>query len=70
MEQKLKEIHYGEMVPYYIMRYSFYEGHTDYRNDPIAIASIFGLRSLVEIENAFPENIYETLTDHFTKVDY
>ena len=29
--KKLSNIHTGEMVPYYIMRYGFYEGHTDYR---------------------------------------
>ncbi|UCF15336.1 MAG: HEAT repeat domain-containing protein, partial [Phycisphaerales bacterium] len=29
--KKLSHIHSGEMVPYYIMRYGFYEGHTDYR---------------------------------------
>lgn len=42
-------IHTGEMVPYYIMRYGFYEGHTDFRADPISIAVIFGLKNLQEI---------------------
>jgi hypothetical protein len=54
------------MEPYYVMRYGFYEGHTSYRVDPIAIAFIFGLRSLEEVEAAFPGAIYETLTTHFT----
>lgn len=31
----------------------FYEGHTDYRSDPIAIAWIFGLRNIEQIEVAF-----------------
>jgi len=46
------------MLPYYIMRYGFYEGHTDYRADPIAIAFIFGMRSLEEIEAAFEGRLY------------
>lgn len=64
--KKLSSIHIGEMAPYYIMRYGFYEGHTDYRADPIAIAFIFGLRTIEEIEAAFPGKLYETLTNHFT----
>ncbi len=54
------------MVPYYIMRYGFYEGHTSYRADPIAIACIFGLRSLQQIESAFEGRLSEVLTTHFT----
>lgn len=65
--QKLSTIHTGEMVPYYIMRYGFYEGHTDYRADPIAIAWIFGLRSIQQIEAAFNGKLYETLTGHFAR---
>jgi len=64
--KKLTYIHTGEMVPYYIMRYGFYEGHTSYRADPIAIARIFGLRSLPQIEAAFPGRLYEILTGRFT----
>jgi hypothetical protein len=63
--RKLSYIHTGEMVPFYIMRYGFYEGHTSYRTDPIAIAFIFGLKSIEEIEAAFEGRLYETLTDHF-----
>ncbi len=66
LEGKLTRFHFSEMVPYYIMRYGFYEGHTDYRADPIAIACIFGLKSVEEIENSFPGNLYSTLTNHFT----
>ena len=33
----------------------FYEGHTDYRADPITIAWIFGLRNIEQIEAAFDE---------------
>ncbi len=66
--QKLSFIHTGEMVPFYITRYGFYEGHTSYRADPIAIACIFGLRSLEEIASAFEGRLYETLTNHFSNV--
>ncbi|MHC4117996.1 MAG: hypothetical protein ACYSWO_10860 [Planctomycetota bacterium] len=63
--KKLTNIHTGEMVPYYIMRYGFYEGHTDYRADPIAIAFIFGIKSLEQIEAAFDGRLYEALTQHY-----
>ncbi|MCK4412390.1 MAG: hypothetical protein KAY32_02480 [Candidatus Eisenbacteria sp.] len=62
---KLGFIHIGEMVPYYIMRYGFYEGHTSYRADPLAIACIFGLKSIQEIESAFEGRLYQILTNHF-----
>ncbi|UCH13941.1 MAG: hypothetical protein JSV22_12650 [Bacteroidales bacterium] len=63
---KLTNLDISEMLPYYIMRYGFYEGHTDdYRCDPIAIASIFGLRSIEEINNSFQGDLYNTLTRHF-----
>lgn len=66
MVQRLTRFHFSEMVPYYIMRYGFYEGHTGYRADPIAIACIFGLKSLKEIENAFQGRLYERLFQHYT----
>lgn len=67
LQKKLSHIHTGEMEPFYIMRYGFYEGHTGYRADPIAISFIFGLKSLEEIEKAFEGNLYKALTEHFTK---
>jgi hypothetical protein len=66
-QKMLSHIHTGEMVPFYIMRYGFYEGHTGYRADPIAISLIFGLRSLEEIEKVFEGNLYKALTKHFTR---
>lgn len=65
--KKLASMHTGELEAYYIMHYGFYEGHTEYRTDPLAIAFIFGLRSLKEIESAFPGKIYEILTSHFIR---
>ena len=64
--KKLAYIHTGEMVPYYIQWYGFYEGHTDYRADPIAIAVLFNLKSITEIEKIFEGNLYRVLTNHFT----
>ena len=67
LEKKLCSIHFSEMAPYYIMRYGFYEGHTDYRADPIAIAFVFGLRSLKEIDNIFQGKLYKALSNHFVE---
>ena len=66
--KKLSSMHTGELEPYYIMHYGFYEGHTEYRADPVAIAFIFGLRSLEEIEAAFPGKIFNVLTTPFIKI--
>ncbi len=43
--------------------------HHRYRADPIAIACIFGLKSVEEIENAFPGRLYKTLINRFTEED-
>ncbi len=67
LEERISRLHFSEMGPYYVMRYGFYEGHTDYRADPVAIACIFGLRSVEEIENALRGHLYRTLTSHFTR---
>ncbi len=67
LRERLTTIHFSEMAPYYIMRYGFYEGHTDYRTDPIAISFIFGLKRLDEIEAIFPESLFQVLTGHYTK---
>ncbi|WP_319591300.1 hypothetical protein [uncultured Draconibacterium sp.] len=59
--EKLSGFNTGEMVPYYIMNYGFYEGHTGYRADPIAIAFLFGLKSLPEIDEAFNHELPQFL---------
>jgi hypothetical protein len=64
LTEALTIIHTGEMVPYLIMRYGFYEGHTAYRAEPIAIAFIFGLKSLEEIDSDFNGKLFELLTQH------
>ena len=67
MITKLAMIHFSEMGPYYIQSYGFYEGHTAYRADPVAIAFVFGLKTLEEIDQAFEGRLFEALTGHFTK---
>ncbi|MFB3787444.1 MAG: hypothetical protein ACE15F_13850 [bacterium] len=63
---RLTRLRTGEMEPYYIMRYGFYEGHTAYRVDPVTIAVIFGLKPLTEIEKPFRGRWDQVLTRHFT----
>ena len=58
----------GEMQPQYIMRYGFYEGHTFWRTDPIAISFIFGLINLEDLNQVFDGNLYEKLTNHFIQI--
>lgn len=62
---RLTRLRTGEMQPYYIMRYGFYEGHTAYRVDPIALAAVFGLKSLMEIEKVFGPELDKVLTRHW-----
>ena len=69
LEERITHMHFSEMAPYYIMRYGFYEGHTSYRADPIAIACIFELKSVEEIENAFRGSLHRILINHFTEED-
>ena len=63
----LSVIHTGEMEPQYIMRYGFYEGHTFWRTDPIAISFIFGLKSLPEIDRLFDGKLHQVLFKHFAE---
>lgn len=63
---RLTRLRTGEIEPYYIMRYGFYEGHTEYRVDPIVIAFIFGLKPIAEIEKSFSSELDQVLTRHFT----
>ncbi len=65
MIARLTRLRTGEMEPYYIMRYGFYEGHTPYRVDPITLAVTFGLKTLAEVEGAFPGALDQVLTNHF-----
>ncbi len=65
--RRLTRISTGEMEPYYIQWYGFYEGHSGWRTDPLAIAFVFGLRRLEDLERAFPGRLPEVLEGHFTR---
>ena len=65
MIRRLTRLRTGEMEPYYIMRYGFYEGHTEYRVDPITIAVTFRLKPLAEIDKAFDGRLDRVLAAHF-----
>ncbi len=61
LKYRPSNLYFSEMLPYYIMRYGFYEGHTAYRTDPVSIALIFGLQSLEEIDKNTGGQLYNTL---------
>jgi hypothetical protein len=65
MVQHLSFFNTGEMQPQYIMRYGFYEGHTGWRADPIAIAYIFGLVDLPDLLAIFEGDLDKVLLDHY-----
>lgn len=67
LTEMLTSIHTGEMVPFYIMRYGFYEGHTDYRADPLAIANLFRLAGIEQIDAATGHDLYGALTRHYKR---
>ncbi|MEN8229249.1 MAG: hypothetical protein ABFS38_13910 [Bacteroidota bacterium] len=67
LRRMISTLHTGEMVPYYINRYGFYEGHTDFRAEPLSIAFIFGIRSLEEIHQASGGDLSGYLTRHFNQ---
>ena len=67
LRKKISHIFTGEMAFYYTMRYGFYEGHTAWRADPIAISFIFGIKSLSEIDRLLNHDLYTSLTRHYTK---
>jgi hypothetical protein len=67
LARRLTSIQTGEMQPHYIQWYGFYEGHTSWRTDPVAIAFIFGLRTLDEIEGIFPGRLDQVLMAHFAR---
>ena len=65
LKNNLTNLDFSEMLPYYIMRYGFYEGHTNYRCDPVAIAFIFGIKSIEEIDIAIKGDLYNKLMNHY-----
>ncbi len=67
LKRMISSLHTGEMVPFYINRYGFYEGHTNFRADPLTIAFIFGIRSLEEIHKASGGDLHTYMIGHFTQ---
>lgn len=65
--KRLSTLFVGEMVMYYVKWYGFFEGHTGWRADPIAIAFIFGMKDLEQIDAAFDGRLYDALTKHFSQ---
>lgn len=63
-KKQLSRINTGEMQPQYIMRYGFYEGHTFWRADPVALSFIFGMKSLEELDKTFENRLPEILSKH------
>jgi hypothetical protein len=63
----LSYLNVGEMQPQYIMRYGFYEGHTFWRAEPIAISFIFGMKNLEELDSLFGGNLDQKLTTLFVQ---
>jgi hypothetical protein len=63
----LSFINVGEMQPQYIMRYGFYEGHTFWRAEPIAISFIFGMKSLEDLDSLFGGHLDQKLLYEFTQ---
>jgi hypothetical protein len=61
----LSHLHIGDMHPKYIMRYGFYEGHTFWRADPLAISFIFGMKSLPTLNELFEGKLDQVLLNHY-----
>ncbi|WP_321370341.1 hypothetical protein [uncultured Draconibacterium sp.] len=67
LKKELSYLHTGEMVLFYINRYGFYEGHNEYRVDPVTVAFLFGLKPIEEIHRAVNGDLYSYFTAHFTE---
>jgi hypothetical protein len=67
LQTRLSMINTGEMEPQYIMRYGFYEGHTYWRTDPIALSFIFGIKSLQELDRLFNGGLHKALSAHYIR---
>lgn len=67
LKKDLFTIHTGEMVFFYINRYGFYEGHTEYRIDPVTVALIFGIRTIEEVHSSCGGDLYKYYKTSFTE---
>ncbi|MCY1721109.1 hypothetical protein OU798_12195 [Prolixibacteraceae bacterium Z1-6] len=67
LQKMVSHFHTSEMVLFYINRYGFYEGHTEYRPDPVTVALVFGLTSIEKVHFAAGGDLYSYFTMHFTQ---
>jgi hypothetical protein len=67
LQKKLSHFHTSEMVFFYINRYGFYEGHNEYRPDPLTVALIFGLTTIEKAHNIYNRDLYTYFTTNFTQ---
>lgn len=67
LKKMVSWFHTCEMVFFYINRYGFYEGHTEYRPDPLTIVLVFGLKSIEEVHLACGGDLYHYFNEHFTQ---
>ena len=67
LQKMISWFHTSEMVFFYINRYGFYEGHTEYRPDPISVTLVFGLTSIEEAHLAVNGDLYYYFGLHFTQ---
>jgi hypothetical protein len=67
LQKMISWFHTSEMVFFYINRYGFYEGHNEYRPDPITVALVFGLTSIEDAHFAVGGDLYNYFNMHFTQ---
>lgn len=67
LKNLISYFHSSELVFFYINRYGFYEGHTEYRPDPITVALVFGLTSIEDAHLACGSDLYNYFDTHFTQ---
>ena len=65
LQKMVSWFHTCEMVFFYINRYGFYEGHTEYRPDPITVALVFGLTSIEDAHRTCGGDLYNYFNMHF-----
>lgn len=67
LQKKLTHFHTSEMVFFYINRYGFYEGHNEYRPDPVTAALIFGLTTIEKAHGICKGDLFGYFTTNFTQ---
>jgi hypothetical protein len=65
LKNKISCFHTSEMVFFYINRYGFYEGHNEYRPDPLTVAVVFGLVPIRKAHEAVEGDLLNYYKRHF-----